>query len=76
MPLDYLNKSLGNASLSIARYPATNRTARLGTILTNPGGPGGSGVDFIYRTGKHISELFDGRFDIVSYRFALFFRSL
>jgi len=41
VPLDYANTSLGVANLAVARYRATNTTHRLGTIFTNPGGPGG-----------------------------------
>ena len=31
----------------------------------NPGGPGDSGVSFIYRAGARVSKLFDGKYDIV-----------
>ena len=65
VPLDYANPSLGNASLSLSRYLATNKTAKLGSLLTNPGGPGGSGVNYIYRAGKRISDMVEGRYDIV-----------
>ncbi|KAI5121647.1 hypothetical protein M0805_001174 [Coniferiporia weirii] len=67
VPLDYFNASLGSASLALARYPATNKTGRIGTLLTNPGGPGGSGVNYIYRAGKRISDVLEGRYDIVSW---------
>ncbi|THH10350.1 hypothetical protein EW145_g1383 [Phellinidium pouzarii] len=67
VPLDYFNASLGKASLALARYPATNKTARIGTLLTNPGGPGGSGVNYVYRAGKRISDVLEGRYDIVSW---------
>ena len=66
VPLDYSNPSLGNASLALARYLATDKTSRQGTLLTNPGGTGGSGVNYIYRAGKRISEVLEGKFDIVS----------
>ena len=66
VPLDHFNKSIGSASLALARYPATNKKARIGTLLTNPGGPGGSGVNYIYRAGKRLSDLLDGKYDIVS----------
>lgn len=65
VPLDHFNISLGTASIALARYPATNKVARLGTLLTNPGGPGGSGVSYIYRAGKRLSELLDGKYDVV-----------
>lgn len=41
VPLDYHNLSLGTANLAVARYRATDTAARIGTIFTNPGGPGG-----------------------------------
>ncbi|KZO93669.1 alpha/beta-hydrolase [Calocera viscosa TUFC12733] len=68
VPLDYFNPEAGVASLALAKYPATNKVEkRLGTLFLNPGGPGGSGVNFVYRTGRNISELLDGRYDIVSW---------
>ncbi|KZO93675.1 alpha/beta-hydrolase [Calocera viscosa TUFC12733] len=68
VPLDYFNPEAGVASLALAKYPATNKVEkRLGTLFVNPGGPGGSGVNFVYRTGRNISELLDGRYDIVSW---------
>ncbi|GJJ11156.1 hypothetical protein Clacol_005387 [Clathrus columnatus] len=64
VPLDYHNTSSGVANLALARYLATNKTGYLGSILTNPGGPGGSGVNYIYRAGKRLSDAVDGRYDI------------
>ncbi|KZV91479.1 alpha/beta-hydrolase [Exidia glandulosa HHB12029] len=67
VPLDYFNASKGTASISLARIPAANTSSRLGSIFFNPGGPGGSGVNFVYRTGKSLAALLDGRYDIVSW---------
>ncbi len=66
VPLDYFNANSGNASLSVIRYLATNKTANFGTLFTNPGGPGGSGVQFVSRVGKQLSDVVNGRYDIVS----------
>ena len=65
VPLDYFDPSAGKAVLSLARYPASNKTGRIGTLLLNPGGPGGSGVSFVYRAGERLNKLLDGRYDIV-----------
>ncbi|KDQ20372.1 hypothetical protein BOTBODRAFT_26373 [Botryobasidium botryosum FD-172 SS1] len=67
VPLDYHNPTLGTASLSVGRYLATSKEPKLGSLLVNPGGPGGGGVNFIYRAGKQISDVLEGRYDIVSW---------
>ena len=66
VPLDYFNISVGNASLAVGKVPAPDQSKRLGTVFVNPGGPGGSGVQFLYRYGSVISEILDGKYDIVS----------
>jgi pimeloyl-ACP methyl ester carboxylesterase len=44
-PLDWANPSEGKIHLAMIRKPATGKA--LGSLFVNPGGPGGSGVDFI-----------------------------
>lgn len=67
VPLDYQNKTPGHANLAVGRLLAKNTTARLGSLFVNPGGPGGSGLSFLYRAGPALAELLDGRYDIVSW---------
>ncbi|KAF8314514.1 alpha/beta-hydrolase [Clavulina sp. PMI_390] len=68
VPLDYHNTTKGNITLAVGRYLATSKQEeRLGSIFVNPGGPGGSGLSFMYRAGPQLSEIFDGRYDIVSW---------
>jgi pimeloyl-ACP methyl ester carboxylesterase len=43
VPLDYTNKNVGRSSIPIIKYPATTLPYK-GVVLTNPGGPGDSGV--------------------------------
>ncbi|KAG9092827.1 hypothetical protein FS749_015411 [Ceratobasidium sp. UAMH 11750] len=66
VPLDYANEAAGKASLVVARYPATNGP-KIGTLFLNPGGPGGSGVDFILGSGETIMNTVGGKFDLVSW---------
>ncbi|AOS65181.1 alpha/beta fold hydrolase [Actinoalloteichus hymeniacidonis] len=43
-PLDYADPEGDTISLGLVRRPADNETDRIGSLLVNPGGPGGSGV--------------------------------
>ena len=45
-PLDWSDPSVGEIELSVIRHRATDAT-RLGSLLTNPGGPGASGIGII-----------------------------
>ncbi|KAF8309550.1 hypothetical protein DL93DRAFT_2170251 [Clavulina sp. PMI_390] len=65
-PLDYADCSPGNATLAVARLNATV-SPRLGTIFTNPGGPGDSGVSFMFTSGRGLALMTGGQYDIVSW---------
>src|SRR5215471_11692749 len=45
VPLDWKHPRGRHIDLALARLPATG--TRVGTLFTNPGGPGGSGVAFV-----------------------------
>ena len=44
VPLDYDNPAGPAISLALIRLPATDQRHRIGSLLTNPGGPATSGV--------------------------------
>ncbi len=44
VPLDYSNPGKGDAVVAVSRVAAGERSQRLGSILINPGGPGGDGL--------------------------------
>jgi pimeloyl-ACP methyl ester carboxylesterase len=67
VPLDYYDPSLGMITLPLIRRPATDDTARIGSLLTNPGGPGVSGVDFVRSASTLFSADVRERFDIVGW---------
>ncbi len=46
-PLDYAEPSAGDVRLAVARKKATGPGKRLGSLLVNPGGPGGSAVGYL-----------------------------
>lgn len=46
-PLDYADPGAGDVRLAVARKKATGPGKRLGSLLVNPGGPGGSAVGYL-----------------------------
>jgi pimeloyl-ACP methyl ester carboxylesterase len=46
-PLDYAKPAGGDVRLAVARKKATGPGRRLGSLLVNPGGPGGSAIGYL-----------------------------
>jgi pimeloyl-ACP methyl ester carboxylesterase len=46
-PLDYAKPDGAQIKLAVARKKATGPGKRLGSLLVNPGGPGGSAIDYL-----------------------------
>ncbi|MFC8663699.1 alpha/beta hydrolase [Streptomyces sp. NPDC057199] len=46
-PLDYAEPAKGDVRLAVSRKKATGPGKRLGSLLVNPGGPGGSAVGYV-----------------------------
>ncbi|KAM0786781.1 hypothetical protein ACM66B_002215 [Microbotryomycetes sp. NB124-2] len=70
VPLDHLDPHSSNKTISLAvrSLPATApKHKRKGALFVNPGGPGGSGTEFIVTQGQHLSQVVQGRFDIISW---------
>ncbi|MCJ1357966.1 MAG: hypothetical protein MMC33_007963 [Icmadophila ericetorum] len=68
VPLDYLNNTdQRTASIAITRYLASKQDSNTGTIIFNPGGPGGSGSGSTYRLGPLLDEILQGRYDILGF---------
>ncbi|MGO2658637.1 alpha/beta hydrolase [Mycetocola reblochoni] len=66
VPADWSDPGNGSIALALVMHPATGQ--RLGSLLTNPGGPGASGVDLIrdsldFAVGEPLQE----RFDVVGF---------
>jgi len=65
VPLDYDRRDGVKVSLSVVRMPAARPSARIGSLLINPGGPGGSGVDVVRAIAPFLPLTLRARFDIV-----------
>jgi pimeloyl-ACP methyl ester carboxylesterase len=67
VPLDYDQPDGVRVALSVVRLPAADPARRIGSLLTNPGGPGGSGVEFVRGVAKFVPLELRARFDIVGF---------
>ncbi|HET6671770.1 MAG TPA: alpha/beta hydrolase [Agromyces sp.] len=65
-PIDWENPGAGEIDLALVRHVATGD--KLGSLLVNPGGPGGSGYDFIAESLDYaVGEPLKQRFDVVGF---------
>lgn len=68
VPLDYRRPDeLGDVSISVTRLPAADATNRIGSLVLNPGGPGGSGIDLAWGYASLFPEELVARFDLVGF---------
>ncbi|KAL1705819.1 hypothetical protein EV121DRAFT_279254 [Schizophyllum commune] len=65
VPLDWADKSVGTARLAVVISRAAEE--RWGTVFINPGGPGASGVGFIFEFGQTVIPAIGPHYDIVSW---------
>lgn len=71
VPLDYRDPTAGVLDLAIAVHRATDPDRRIGYLVVNPGGPGGSGVEMVTWALDGPGAVFTApvleRFDIVGF---------
>ncbi|MEU4830103.1 alpha/beta hydrolase [Streptosporangium sp. NPDC023615] len=65
VPLDHARPDGERIELSVIRLPVSGR--RIGSLLLNPGGPGGSGVQYARGARTVVSAALRERFDIVGF---------
>ncbi|MFE2352573.1 alpha/beta hydrolase [Streptomyces parvulus] len=66
-PLDYAKPTEGDVRLAVARKKSTGPGKRLGSLLVNPGGPGGSAVGYLQQyAGIGYPEEVRAQYDMVA----------
>ncbi len=66
VPLDHAKPEGPKITLSLNRRPAKTPNKRIGSMLVNPGGPGGSGLDLVEQSSDELDGL-NSRFDLVGW---------
>ena len=68
VPLDPLQPKGDTIELALARKPSTGSASdRIGSLIMNPGGPGGSGLDFLANASTSFPDSLTEKFDLVSF---------
>jgi pimeloyl-ACP methyl ester carboxylesterase len=67
VPIDWSRPQGPKVDLALARRKATDPAARIGSLVVNPGGPGGSGVDFVLQGAAYFSDELRRHFDLVGF---------
>ena len=68
VPTDYDMPRGATTSIALTRLPAAQPDQRIGSLFTNPGGPGGPGVSFIQSAGPALfSQSVRDRYDIIGF---------
>ncbi|NLA34845.1 MAG: alpha/beta hydrolase [Actinobacteria bacterium] len=67
VPVDHAKPEGETIEIALGRYRAAQRADRIGSLVVNPGGPGGSGLEFLANAGMLLPAALTDRFDIVSF---------
>ena len=66
VPIDFTKLSTGTFEIALLKYEART-SKKLGSLIVNAGGPGGSGVDYAYAAEYIFSPAILDRYDIVGF---------
>ncbi|HSP28398.1 MAG TPA: alpha/beta fold hydrolase [Ilumatobacteraceae bacterium] len=67
VPLDHAVPDGETIDLAVARTATADDDARIGSLVFNPGGPGGSGIEFLTSAAAVVPPALADRFDLVSF---------
>ncbi|MFJ1702631.1 alpha/beta hydrolase [Kitasatospora sp. NPDC088346] len=67
VPLDYTEPATEALDLALIKLPAAQPTQRVGSLIVNPGGPGGSGVDMVRGSTARFDGALHDHFDVVGF---------
>src|SRR5689334_7882956 len=67
VPLDYAKPDGPTLELAVLKVPALSKSKRIGALVVNPGGPGGSGVNYAAGGSLQFGSVLSEHFDIVGF---------
>ncbi|MDH6116110.1 pimeloyl-ACP methyl ester carboxylesterase [Kitasatospora sp. GAS204A] len=67
VPLDYAHPGADTIDIALIRKPAAQQGQKLGSLFFNPGGPGGSGLDYLANTADSRFKTLGDRYDLIGF---------
>ncbi|GGL42354.1 alpha/beta fold hydrolase [Phycicoccus endophyticus] len=67
VPVDYEDPEAGTIRIAVLKVPAKRQSRRIGALVVNPGGPGGSGVDYARAADFIVGSGVRERYDVVGF---------
>ena len=67
LPVNWAHPNGPSFELAVAKHTATSPVGAIGPLVINPGGPGGSGVDFALDAASYFSTNILAHFDIIGF---------
>ena len=67
VPVDYQNPGDASLTLALKKLPAKQSSNKFGSLLINPGGPGGSGTDYVTYAENAFGKRLMDSFDIIGF---------
>ncbi|MEP7333355.1 MAG: alpha/beta hydrolase [Terracoccus sp.] len=67
VPIDYAKPADGEIGIKVLRVKARDQSRRLGSLVVNPGGPGGSGVNYAANADAIVGDPVRRYYDVVGF---------
>jgi pimeloyl-ACP methyl ester carboxylesterase len=67
VPLDYADPTGETIQISVIRLKTSDQSKKIGSLILNPGGPGGSGVEYARAARAVVDEPVRARYDVVGF---------
>ena len=67
VPVDYNNLNGQTFTLQVIKHDANDPDKRIGSIVMNPGGPGGSGIQYVLSADSIVSTSIENVYDLIGF---------
>jgi pimeloyl-ACP methyl ester carboxylesterase len=67
VPMDYANPAGDTVNIAVSRHLADKPAKRIGALFMNPGGPGGSGIEYLKSYEYQFTDKVIDQFDLIGF---------